>query len=158
MGLINSIKPLSTFLETAPLINLSNIDNFFLWNFLHMLGIKHRAAGRDASMLPLWCATRNGKQCLMQQIKISALIRRPKVSVMPKKMFWLSFFSVWNRKSVYRDFQVGQFGGLNKQGQKNPKKGENIEHKNKNRWRDFRLKLRKKLLWHFYFIAKIISF
>ena len=88
-----------------------------------MLGIKPRAAGRDASMLPLCSAAPYGKQCLMQQIKLSALIRRPKISATPKKKFWLSFFSVWNRKSVYRDFQVGQFGGLNKQGQKIRRRG-----------------------------------
>ena len=45
MGLIDIIKPLSTFLLAAPIINLNNMDNFFLWKFLGMLGIEPRAAG-----------------------------------------------------------------------------------------------------------------
>ena len=46
-------KPLSTFLWPAPFINRSNINNFFLWIFVVMLGIKLGAAGWEANILPL---------------------------------------------------------------------------------------------------------
>ena len=38
MGLINMFKPLPTFLSPVQLINLSNIDNFFLWIFFGNAG------------------------------------------------------------------------------------------------------------------------
>ena len=52
MGLINIFKPLSTFLLPAPLINLSNINNFSSEIILGMRGIKPWGAGWEASMLP----------------------------------------------------------------------------------------------------------
>ena len=45
MGFINIFKPLSTILLAAPLINLSNIDNFSTEKKLGTLGIKPGAAG-----------------------------------------------------------------------------------------------------------------
>ena len=45
MGLINIFKIISTFFKPAPLINLSNIDNFFSDKLLRRQGIKPRAAG-----------------------------------------------------------------------------------------------------------------
>ena len=51
MGLINILKPLSTFLYEAPLINLINIENFSSEEDWGMLGIEPRAAGREASSM-----------------------------------------------------------------------------------------------------------
>ena len=53
MGLIDIFKPLSTILKPAPLINLSNIDNFSSENFWEYWEIKPGAAGWEASVLPL---------------------------------------------------------------------------------------------------------
>ena len=55
MGLINTCKPLSTFILPAPLINLSNIEI----NFSGTLRIKIGASGCEASMLPN-CQFRSG--------------------------------------------------------------------------------------------------
>ena len=44
MGSLNILKPLSTFLQPLLLINLSNIDNFFPWNFFGNDGNKTGAA------------------------------------------------------------------------------------------------------------------
>ena len=44
MGSLNILKPLSTFLQPLLLINLSNIDNFFFWNFFGNNGNKTRGS------------------------------------------------------------------------------------------------------------------
>ena len=53
LGLINIFKLPSTFLKPALLIKLSNIDNVSSEKISGVLGIKPRAAGWEASMLPL---------------------------------------------------------------------------------------------------------
>ena len=53
MGSINIFKPLSTFLQPDPLINLINVDNFPSENIPEMLGIEPGAAGWEAIMPPL---------------------------------------------------------------------------------------------------------
>ena len=57
MGLISIFKPLSTFILAVPLINLSNIDNFFQLHFLGTLEIKRLAAGSGSKYVN-HCAVR----------------------------------------------------------------------------------------------------
>ena len=53
MAPINIFKPLSTFLSPAPMINLSDINNFSSEIFIGTVGIDPRVAGWEANMLPL---------------------------------------------------------------------------------------------------------
>ena len=61
MGWVNIFKPLSTFLSSAPLINLCKVDNYFLWNFLLVQGIEPRAAGFRSKYANLCFATPHHK-------------------------------------------------------------------------------------------------
>ena len=63
MGLINNFKPKSPFPKPAQLINLSHIENFSSEKISGTLGIEPRAAGWEASLLPL-CYTANLRDSL----------------------------------------------------------------------------------------------
>ena len=65
MGSINIFKRLSTFLQAVPLINLGDIDSFFLLKKFWRLGIAPGQLGLKASVLTIvLCCPPLGQLCL----------------------------------------------------------------------------------------------
>ena len=54
MGLINILKQPSTFFLAAPLVNLSNFDNFSSEKITGMPGIEPKAAGSGRKYASIW--------------------------------------------------------------------------------------------------------